>query len=57
MNHHQPRPTSFLRGFADVDCPACRGIGETSIPAWDRTCKNENGRQLRCRRCRGTGLL
>lgn len=44
-------------GFADVDCPACRGIGERTVPSWDRTCKSETGRHRRCRRCRGTGLL
>ena len=56
MSEHVP-PASIRSGFADIDCPACRGIGETSIPGWDRSCKGESGRQLRCRRCRGAGLL
>jgi DnaJ-class molecular chaperone len=43
-------------GFADIDCPWCRGLGDQVVRR-DRSCKEQSARRLRCRRCRGTGVI
>ena len=47
---------TYVRGFNDIDCPACRGFGDR-IHLRDRPCGEQTARKLKCRRCRGTGLI
>ena len=44
-------------GFADIDCPVCRGFGERIVRRDKPSCMEATARRLRCRRCRGTGLI
>lgn len=45
-----------MQGFSDIDCRACRGFGERLVLR-DRPCGEQTSRTLKCRRCRGTGLI
>jgi DnaJ-class molecular chaperone len=50
------RATNIVHGFNDMDCPECRGFGE-HVKRRNRPCGDERRQKLRCRRCRGTGLI
>lgn len=45
-----------VKRFNDIDCRACRGFGE-HITHRDRPCGERTSRTLKCRRCRGAGLI
>ena len=46
-----------MRKFSDVDCPACRGNGDRVQRPQERSCLERTAQVLRCRRCRGTGVI